>query len=106
MADCTIAEALAIATAWDSRTTFAALLAVVPVAVWSGFLARSRRAGPAVGAVLLVLLAWIVVPRAIDGSHPSCITPDPTRTPGCGQVSYPSTDYARPWLAERDLVGA
>lgn len=60
-----ITVALAVVTApWDGRTTVAGPLAVVPVVVWLGFLARSRRSGLVLGTVLVALMAWVVVPRS------------------------------------------
>ncbi|SER05937.1 hypothetical protein SAMN05216188_107236 [Lentzea xinjiangensis] len=47
----------------------AGLFGMVPIVLWC-LLARSWRTGVAVGLVLVVLLAWFVVPRALGWSGP------------------------------------
>jgi hypothetical protein len=49
--------------AWDQP--FVALFGVLPMLMWC-VLAKSARAGMVVGLVLLVLLAWFVVPRELE----------------------------------------
>ncbi|SDP67129.1 hypothetical protein [Lentzea jiangxiensis] len=50
-------------------TLGALLFGMLPIALWA-WLSRSPRTGVAVGAVLVALLAWFVVPRALWASGP------------------------------------
>jgi len=54
----------AVVVACFSTSPFAGLFGVVPIVVWC-WLAPARRSGLIVGAVLLVLLAWFVLPGAL-----------------------------------------
>jgi len=61
-----LTAAVGIATVpWGSPVTASGLLAAVPLLAWAGFLGRSKSVGPVVGVVLLLLLTWIDVPRAV-----------------------------------------
>ncbi|MEV6875963.1 hypothetical protein [Amycolatopsis sp. NPDC051128] len=56
--------------AFARHDPFAGLSGLVPILVWCGGPVRSRRTGIVVGVVLLVLLAWFVVPRELGLAGP------------------------------------
>jgi hypothetical protein len=61
-----IAVALVVGAApWDAYATVGGVFAATPVVLWCWLLARTRRTGLIVAALLIVLQAWIVVPRAV-----------------------------------------
>jgi len=64
----TVAGLIAVTAPWDRRAATVGLLAVVPVLVWCWLLARGGRVGLPVGAVLVALMAWVVVPRTVGWS--------------------------------------
>jgi hypothetical protein len=59
----------AVVVAAFSPSVFSGAFGVVPILIWCS-LAPSRRTGLIVGSVLLVLLAWFVVPRALNLAGP------------------------------------
>ena len=64
-----VLAAVAVA-AFSWHEPFVGLFGLIPTLVWCGLLARSARTGVIVGLVLVVLLAWFVVPRAVGFAGP------------------------------------
>lgn len=64
-----VLAAVAVA-AFSWNTPFVGLFGLIPILVWCGLLARSARTGLIVGLVLVVLLAWFVVPREVGLAGP------------------------------------
>jgi len=61
-----VAIALVVGTApWGAYTTVGGVVAAAPVVLWCWLLARTRRTGLVVAALLIVLQAWVVVPAAM-----------------------------------------
>ena len=56
--------------AFSWNEAFVGLFGLLPILVWCGLLARSARTGVIVGLVLVVLLAWFVVPSEVGWAGP------------------------------------